>query len=435
MKNMLKPALLCTVFFFAFSFNVHAQETSPFSLTVEEAVQLALTNNISIKRNEITLNAKKRSKNTSWNSISPSLSAGASYSRSNEHFDDNYSMSFNARINLSLSANLYSDIQTASLEYEAGVLSFETASRNIERSVRTAFYNLIYSEEVVKLKEANVKNAKDQWDANKTKYQRGFISQLDVLTSQVNYEKQRPDLENARITYENNLAEFKHSLGIGQEREIILSGTLNDFINLKEVSIENIEPDFPALKALEKNLEIAKANLLARRFNAYGPVISAGWSYQPSVSKSYGAPKATDPTDRGSLSLSVTLPLDGILPWSKSQNNISSAKDSVKDFQLQIEDTKISTQLSVEADMKKIRHSIETIKALKSNIDLADRTYQMTLDAYNRGSRDLLSLQSAQNSLKSAQLDIKNEAYSLICTILNLESTLGIPFGTLTGNL
>ena len=55
----------------------------------------------------------------------------------------------------------------------------------------------------------------------------------------------------------------------------------------------------------------------------------------------------------------------------------------------------------------------------------------MTSEAYNRGTKDLLSLQSANTSLMNAQVSLKNEILVLIKSILNLEKTIGVPFGTL----
>ena len=55
----------------------------------------------------------------------------------------------------------------------------------------------------------------------------------------------------------------------------------------------------------------------------------------------------------------------------------------------------------------------------------------MTKDAYNHGSRDLLSLQTASDSLLNARTDLAQQEYTLITKIINLEYTLGVPFGSL----
>ena len=55
----------------------------------------------------------------------------------------------------------------------------------------------------------------------------------------------------------------------------------------------------------------------------------------------------------------------------------------------------------------------------------------MALDAYNHGTKDLLSLQNAQDSLFSTRVNLLNQAYTLETTVLNLENIIGVPFGTL----
>jgi hypothetical protein len=56
----------------------------------------------------------------------------------------------------------------------------------------------------------------------------------------------------------------------------------------------------------------------------------------------------------------------------------------------------------------------------------------MTLNAYNYGSRDLLTLQNAADSLLKSKNELQSQVYNLICKIMDLEFTLGLPLGALT---
>ena len=58
----------------AFSCTVSFAQTK---LSVDDAVALAKESNVSIARNEITLDALRRAESHSWNSASPSVSVGA----------------------------------------------------------------------------------------------------------------------------------------------------------------------------------------------------------------------------------------------------------------------------------------------------------------------------------------------------------------------
>jgi outer membrane protein TolC len=69
---------------------------------------------------------------------------------------------------------------------------------------------------------------------------------------------------------------------------------------------------------------------------------------------------------------------------------------------------------------------------LQNNVALAQKTYDMTLNAYNYGSRDLLTLQNAADSLLKSKNELQSQVYNLICKIMDLEFTLGLPLGALT---
>ena len=64
-------------------------------------------------------------------------------------------------------------------------------------------------------------------------------------------------------------------------------------------------------------------------------------------------------------------------------------------------------------------------------MELAEETYTMTLTAYNYGKTDFLSLLNANNNILSAGVSLKQQAYNLISTLLDLEYELGIEFETL----
>ena len=435
-RRIVAAIFLATVF----SIATHSQDgDSKIVMTIQDAVQTALENNISLKRSRIQFDAAERSKKNSWNSVSPSISVGGGFSKSNENFAENYSAYIQASIGITLSTNLYSDIKDAALRYEAGEISYETARRTIEMNVRSAFYGLLYEEENISLQEQNLETTRALYQTNQRKYSRGAISEIDVLSSQVNYERNIPLLQNAQITHEKNLALFKQMLGLEQDAQIALSGDLDEIINSLQsnlnIKIENIRSFVESgdaknleLASLEKNLEIAQNSLLASRFSAYGPTISAGWSYQPTWAKT--PLTESGPNDGGRLSLSVSIPLDGLFPWSQRGLAISSAKDNIKDLELQIQDKKVSVQVETQSSIQSIEQMSATLQTLQASERLAERTYQMTQEAYGRGTRNYTELLSAQNSLENARLSLKQQAYNIATQILNLENNLGIPFGT-----
>lgn len=404
-------------------------------LTIEDAVQMAFNNNISLERNALTLQGLERAKNHAWNSFSPSLSVGGGFQMPNkpaaQGLPYDYALYGQAAVGFNISPALIAAIKTASLQFEAGELSFNEAVRSIELSVRQAFYGLLYERAYIEQQERSLETARQQYEQNRRQYQAGRISELDVLAAQVNYEQIKPSLESARTSYMNNMDLFKILIGMDVQEEVELDGTLDDFLSLGEIVLNPEEIRPPAITLLEKQLETARSTLTATRLYSYGPTISLSWGWQPTATN---ADEFKNWDDHGSLSIGLSVPLDCYLPWSSAADSIADAKDAVTDLELQLEDTKLNVGSNIASYLRQVNVSRSSIETCNANVNLARKSYELALEAYNRGARDFLSLQDASDTLFEAEVALLSATYNLSVTILNLENTTGIPFGTFIKN-
>lgn len=402
----------------------------PIVLTADVAVELAREGNIDIKKNQITLDALKRTKNTSWNSASPTLSLTGSMAFPNPnttaHDNYTYSTSISGRVDIKLAASLYTSIKGTKLDYENGLITFSEAERTVELAVRKAFYGLLYEKQNIGLQERNTQTAKERYDQNVVKYRNGRIPQVDMLTSRVNYQKLLPTLEEARTTYQADMASFLQLIGLDTDIEIDVSGTLDDALTLGEITVTAAAEDTPSVIQAKNAVDKAQNTLLDGRLNAYGPTVSAGWGMGRSKQNT-----ADDWTKTGELSVGVTIPLDGVLPWSVRAQTVAKNKDSVKTAQLNLDDVRTTTARSIDSAVNKARTGQMTLESLKANVELAQTTYDMTLDSYNHGFVDYLAVQSASDALLDAEVRLQQQEYNLLSTVLDLEGTLGVEFGTL----
>lgn len=425
----MRKACVVAAVFFLFVRLYSEADRSTVTLSVDDAVQLAKENNVSISRGKITLAAAERAKNHSWNSASPTASIGADFTLPTDDSNYDYSVSVNARISVSLSANLYTSLNSAKIAYESGKLTFDDAVRSVELSVREAFCGLLYEKEYIVLQEHNLEIAKTQYESNRAKYNQGRMSEIDVLSAEVNYKSRIPTVESARTTYQNDIDSFKQMIGLSFDDDIELSGALEQFVSELDVSFDGIEINSATVALLEYKLASAKNAVLDKRFSAYAPSLSAGWTWRNSWTKPDA--NGSNPSSSSSVTLSASIPLDGFLPWSVRNDAVDSAVDTVGDLELQLADAKKDVLRAVNSGLRSVRQSQESLKYRKANVELAQKTYTMTAEAYNRGTKDLLTLQNANTSLLNAEVSLKNEMLSFIKTVLKLEKEVGVPFGTL----
>lgn len=432
MKRIISAAI---VLFCAFSLNAQAGSEKVRTITVDEAVILAADNNISLKRQRVSLETLERRNKTSWNGVSPSASLSGSFTKpldgivTDMEAKQKYTYQMGASVSLSLTPSLYTSIRAASLQYESGKTSYEDAVRQIELNVRKLFYSLLYTKESMNLQRRNMETARIRYENNRDKYNRGQLSELDLLQSQYSYESLRPNIESAEIAYQNNIASFKQTLGLSQNEKIELSGSLSDAVPPESFSVNQTVEELPSIKKLKASIEQQENSLLATRFSAYGPSISASYSWGLGGNDSVEDFKQNQ--ESHSLSLSLRIPLDGYLPWSNGANSIASQKATLQDLKLQLENERTSAQLNLQNSIKNILQKQSQMDLIDRNVELAQKTYDMTLTAYNHGSRDLLTLQSTADALLKAKTDRESKKFELISAVLDLENTLGLPFGTL----
>ncbi|MBQ7753436.1 MAG: TolC family protein [Treponema sp.] len=430
---MIKKIFTCALALF-FTAAVFAQTKSQtdektdaiLRLTVDDAVKYALENNVSVKKSELALNLKKRAKNSSWNAISPTLTVSGSFKDDLEK--DTYSTGISGSAEISLSPSIFSSIKSALIAYDAGQLSYEDTKRSVELNVRKSFYNILYQKENLAAQERSLETAQQTYDSNLAKYNRGQLSELDLLNSQYNVESKKPTITSLKNTYTNDIASFKRVLGIGLSINIELEGDLDDVVQKVKLSEEILHGDIdalPSVKSAQNSVDSAKAKLLSTRFSAYGPSLTASYTYGKTKVKN-----VDDLSTTNSLSLGVKIPLDGYLPWSTGALSVASQKESLEELKLQLDDEKTSAAINVRNSYNTILQAQSQLETLEKNVSLMQRSYEMTRIAYNNGSKDLLTLQKAEDNLLTAKTSLQLQEFTLISNVLTLESTLGVPFGT-----
>lgn len=454
--------------FFAFPFLVSAQDAVV--LTVDDAVGYALERNVTIQQRRLEFEQLELTKKTSWNSLIPTANVGGNFNVPYRNESVDFMFNWSASLSLSLTPSIYSTMKGATLAYENGELTYEQTLRSIELSVRQTFYQLIYFQESIKMLERSMDTAKMQYEQAVRQYNLGQRSELDMLQTRVNYEAYMPTIEDARISYLNGVASFKQIIGMPQDVDIELSGSLDEINELGEIYLDYDVDNTPRVKIAQKGVEIATNGLLASRFGAYGPRITLGFTYGHSYSQTSQKAKddalsavnkanqaiddyfdTADPLNptrplfkqkdpkiedkwsdsNAALTLGVSIPLDGYLPWSNGGRAITQAKSNIKNAELNLKDTRTTIEVQVTNYLAQIRQIKSQLSTLKGTIDLSQRSYEMARQAYNQGARDLLTLQATSDALLQANVNLAAQQYSLIVAVLSLENTLGVPFGTL----
>lgn len=413
---------------------VWAQDT----LGVNDAVQLALTSNAGLRQSEIAVNAARRAMDLSWGPLVPGLSVGAGATRPNvpSFPATTPAVTINGSIStaLTLTTAVIGTMQVNKVLYDQAQLSYQTARRGVELSVRKAYYALLIARQNIAVLQQSIDTAQKNYDQTEARRKAGLAPELDALTALVALEKLRPTLDSAQVSYQNQLADFRQLVGMDQARVPTLVDSLDAATPLaadtatmpSQADLVAHLDDSPAVAALRMSLNLAKARQEAANRNMYSPTLSLALSYRPASSDN-----AVTWKDSGSLSATATFALDKMLPWSQDSQTVAAAADSVATLGIALSDSRTSADLQVRSLYRRIDQARGSLKALRLNVTLAERTYALTEDAYRFGTKDVMSLQNAQDNLQATRLQVISQLNTLIAATLDLEYALGVPFGTL----
>lgn len=407
-------------------------------LKVDDAVKIAIEKNLSLQRTSWTLDAKKRQADNALGVLIPSTSLTAGMTRYNQAvtatgtYQPNtiWTYSESMGVSLSLSASIFAKLDEVKLNYESGQLTYDLAKRTLEKNVRLSYASLLLEQENLKLTRENLARKEKSLADTQTQYKNGLASDLDVLTAQVSVETLKPTIQQLEATHLNDLGQFKVLLGIPVSETIQLEGTLDVDLE-KDLNLDGVQSGTsPDIRQAQLTLQSNQLALDSSRWSVWVPSLTVGWTSAPYYQLTSGA-QWIDAS--GALSVQLSYSLDSFLPWTTSRETQIEAEEAVRTSQNQLEETKTSSALTRENDYRLIRQAVESLKTQALNVELAQKTYDLSQQAYQRGTKDLLSLQNSEGDLSQARYDLLSERYTLISTVLALEYELDVPFGTLLG--
>ncbi|UCB44362.1 MAG: TolC family protein [Spirochaetota bacterium] len=409
------------------------------TLDIESAVSLALQNNLDLKASHIDFKTKKRATQYSWNEFLPSINVGAGLTHSEGYRTSSISpsspwdMSGSISASLPLSAaNAYS-ITNNQLVYEVEKISLEETEKLLELDVKEYFYNLIVLKEKIKLIKQNIDTAQKRYDQAKINYESGLVSELTMLSAQVTLENLKPELEELKVSYETSEMQFKQILGLDKDVTLSITGSIEPkYLALKaKTLIPKYLPTRLDVQSLEKTVQVLENKKKLTQAEEYTPVLSLSYSFKAQIDNpfqsNWGSPDSW--SDTSTFGISLSLPLDGLIPGSSSRMKVKEIDDSIEKTRIELTMTRQLAEVEIESIVMRLDKSLRTLKVLEQNVTLAQKTYDLTEKQYNAGVVGLLEVEEAFDALQETKLGVLEERYNYLTGLFDLEYALNNKLG------
>lgn len=409
------------------------------TLTADSAVALALENNLSLQSDAINLNIKERAKDTAWNAFIPSINGSAGLNNTGTLFSDpapsvmnpdptarTWIISGGLSASLPINIALGTGIKQTKIDYEGGILSYDDSRKKLNRDVRKYYFLLVATATDLELKQQNIDIAEKRYEQARENYNNGLISELEMLQSQVTAENSKPVYNNQVTKYKNDLMNFKLLLGIPSTVKLELEEGLENIVFYK-LSAQELFDAYSANRLdvlqINKSIESLKnTRKLQAQYNRT-PTLALSGSWGTDVADGFDSDnwKKDYWRDSGTFGINMSIPLDDFIPSSSTSVLLEDFDDQIKQLELSKQLIFDSAEIEITNLVLTLQNSMNTVDTYSLNVDLARKSFELTTEAYNLGTRELLDVETAQTELLSASQNVLYEKINYINRLLDLE--------------
>ena len=394
-------------------------------LDLDEAVRLALNNNLNLKKTGIDLAASGYAEKNLWAEIFPTISANAGigyrdavFSPSPNNAGLNYS--FGLGISLGLNAGIPYTIKNIKLAHEGNILKYEDACNQLSIQITKTFYALLAGQNNLVRFEEDLNLAQRQYERNEVSFRNGLIQELALMQSKLSVENARLNFITEGITHSNNMGEFLAMLGMPPDADVTLLG---------EISIVKMEANAELLinQYLSGRPDIVRsAQEIERLVNSERQLMMSIRAPSLNLSVDWSSSNFDPFTDSFSASARLSIPIDPWIPGTSRNQSAGRANDSIEKARLDLAIAEDAAKTQIRSLTAQLRNSWNSIEIAKLSHEAAMRTYQLTELRFRNGTVEYQALEKALADMSVARQRVLQNELSYLNLILNLSAAINV---------
>ena len=457
----LKAPFFLTLFLLLCAYShAQAQEAAqPVRLNPDEAVKIAVKNNLALESSRTSTAAKKRASDLSWNQFIPTLDVGGALVRLNEAPQgmtiplpppigpisiggggSQWKVAGSITASISLNAAMFQDMNRLRLDYEKGLISYEKARVQLERDVRKAYHNMLLLQENISLLRGSFENASRQMQMAQANYNAGLAPELTLLQAQVARENLRPVIDQAENGLKLSMAQFAMFLGLDYntpfELEPVKENTNFIPIDVAEM-IAKAASGKPDIQELRQDILSLNSIRNSTRLRLFTPTLSLSWNADPTFQKDpWKDPWFNDMNNwkqqSGSFRITLGFRLNGLIPFSTEHQGLKNLDDQITTVTLGLTQMIRGTEIEIYNTVLALERARTSAQAQAQTVKLAEQSYRLTEQAYQAGLQDYFQVQNAEQSMRQARVQMLEQQFNFLNGLIDLEYSIGVPFGTLS---
>ena len=416
-------------------------EQTALTLTLEQALEIALSENPTIKVAEQEIEIKRYAKQETYASLYPRFDATAQYQRvlakqtmvmdfggATQTIKVGSDNSFNGGVTGSMpivNAQLWESLKVSVADVILAIEKARSSQIDMIEQVSQAYFSVLLAKESLVVYQRVYDNAVENNKNIKKRYEVGSVSEFDFISSNVSVQNAIPNVIEAQNSVVLALWQLKALLGIDLNKNIDVAGSLADYeaqmnyahtidqldlsknSTLKQLNIQE--------GMLESALKITKlANVPTLSINAaylYTALGNDGKFFQA---------KAWNPYSYAGVQLNIP-----IFAGNQRRAATRQAKLNLSNLQLQRENAERQLRVAVVNSLNNMQTNVKKFSAAAATVSQAQRGYDIAVKRYEVGRGTLVDVDNSQLQLTQAELGRNSAIYNFLIAKISLDKILG----------
>ena len=431
-----------------------AQETV--YLTLDQALQTALSENASVRIADLEIERTGYARKGTYAALFPQIDGSGSYQRTIKkqvmYMDfaiggnsgdssqggssvsrdgievgrwNTWSTGVSANMPL-VNAQLWKSLQISDQDVELAVEKARASRLETVTQVKKAFFTVLLAKEALNVYQSVYENARENLELTQKKYNAQRASELDLTRSKTTLANAVPNMYDAANSVELGLWQLKAVMGVDLDSNIDVAGTLKDYAETMLEAPES-SSDLSGNSSLRQLAIQAEqlANTVKMQQYAYIPSLALGFNYSiNAMANDYNFSQYKwSPYSYVGLSLSIP-----IFSGGKRLNAVRQAKVQAAELDIQRTNTERQLQIAIRQYLGTMETATKSYASAASAVETAQKAYSIARQSYDVGRSTLTDLNDAQLALTQSELGVCQAIFNYLSAKSDLEGTLGADF-------
>lgn len=397
-------------------------------LTLDESIELALSNNKSIKisesDNESTKWALREAQGAKNFSIDLSHTdvrvGGNKYSNSAlNQAGNSFGNTVAATIPIYTGGRLESAVNKAKIGTQVGELNLEDTKQTVKLDATKGYFSILQGRNLVQVSEESVRNLEEHLKNVRAQYAVGTVAKSDVLRSEVELANEQQNLIIQQNTYELAMSSFNNIIGLPLDTIVTIRDELKyaPYVLSLDDSIAYALTHRPDGIAAQKAVDMAKESV---------DMAKAGQRPMVSFVAQNNWEKDTFPgTDDSDWKVGLSTNWN-VFDGNVTRSQIKQSEYAMKRAEDVYKQAQDSIQLEVRQQYLNMGEAEKRIQTSQVTVDKAREDFKIAQVRYSAGVGTNLDVMDAQVALSQAQTNYIQSLYDYNTSKAALDKAMGI---------